>query len=473
MVFSSIIFLYYFLPVFLLVYFATPKKFKNIVILIGSVFFYAWGAPLFIFLLLGTTVLDFHLVKFMDQGQTAVRRKTLLAASLTLNLGMLAYFKYAGFFVDNLNSMLGHLGMRNIGWTRVALPIGISFFTFESLTYVVDVYRREHKPLKNFWDYQMYIILFPKLIAGPIIRYHDFADQIYGHTENETSENRLRGLYRFFLGLGKKVMIANVVGAAADKIFSLPAGELSTSTAWLGAVSYTFQIYFDFSGYSDMAIGLAQIMGFRIPENFANPYTALSITDFWRKWHISLGNWMREYLYIPLGGNRVTTLRLYFNLWIVFLLSGLWHGAAWGFIVWGAYHGLFLVMERLFVGRALTRAGTVSVVYTFLIVTIGWVFFRLEHLRPALVFLKTMFCWRPENCAWIPDYEFKFTFVLAAFFSFFALPAIGRSFQDKVFFGAYSKSAHFMMTILCLLLMVLATCRIVVSDFNPFIYYRF
>lgn len=348
MVFSSIIFLFYFFPIFFLIYYLAGDKYKNAVILAGSILFYAWGAPSFIFVILGTTAMDFYLVRIMSHSRRKYLRSLLLITSLSLNLGLLFYFKYSNFFIENINHLLAVAGMKEISWVKLLLPIGISFYTFETLTYVIDVYRGIHKPLKNFWDYQLYIVLFPKLIAGPIIRYHDFANQIYDRKTYYTSEYRLRGLYRFFIGLLKKVLIANAMAANADAIFNIPQSQLGTLTAWLGALSYTFQIYFDFSGYSDMAIGLGLMMGFRFPENFNNPYTSLSITDFWRRWHMTLGAWMKNYLYIPLGGNKVKTKRrLYFNLWLVFLASGLWHGAAWGFVIWGAYHGFFLVVERM------------------------------------------------------------------------------------------------------------------------------
>jgi alginate O-acetyltransferase complex protein AlgI len=336
------------------------------------------------------------------------------------------------------------------------------------------VYRRVHKPLRNFWDYQLYIILFPKLIAGPIIRYHDFADQVYDHTDHETSENKLRGLYRFFIGLGKKILIANVMGAAADRIFNMPYHEIDTMTAWFGAISYTFQIYFDFSGYSDMAIGLGQMMGFRFPENFNNPYTAVSITDFWRRWHITLGNWMRNYLYIPLGGNKVKSkLRLYFNLWFVFLASGFWHGAAWGFIVWGIYHGLFLVLERLFLGKWLARLGKAAFIYTFGVVLVGWVFFRIEYFHASLDYLKRMFTWQPGNVHWEPDAEYYTTLVLAVFFSFFTLTKLGERIQQKVFYTDYPMKRHYAMALAAITLCILCASRITTSNFNPFIYFRF
>lgn len=474
MVFSSITFLFYFLPVFLLIYYIADKRYKNWVILLGSIFFYAWGAPRFVFVILGTTAIDFYLVRLMEMQHSKRKRKLLLCLSLAMNLGLLFYFKYCGFFVENLNAVFAGLGLGQMTWLKLALPIGISFYTFESITYIVDVYRRVHKPLKNFWDYQLYIILFPKLIAGPIVRYHEIADQIYDHVEVDSFDLRLRGFFRFVIGLSKKIFIANVMGEVADEIFALPASELTTATAWLGALSYTFQIYFDFSGYSDMAIGLGMLMGFRFPENFNNPYTSRSITDFWRRWHMTLGAWMRDYLYIPLGGNRVSSKsRQYLNLWIVFFASGLWHGAAWGFIFWGLYHGFFLVIERMFLSKYLSRLGRVSVIYSFVVVLVGWVFFRMEELGPALNFTKTMFGFSSSSLAVEIDKEFIFTLGLATIFSFFTLSNRLYAVQQKVFYDRYSLPQAYLMTFGILLLIVLAAARITTSDFNPFIYFRF
>ncbi len=473
MVFSSIIFLFYFMPVFFLCYYLVGKKYKNIIILLGSIFFYAWGAPRFIFVILGTTVVDFYVVRLMSASASKQKRVLLLCLSLFINLGLLFYFKYSNFFVENINAGLSLAGIKPISWAKLVLPIGISFYTFETITYVVDVYRRVHEPLKRFWDYQLYIILFPKLIAGPIVRYHDIADQLYDRSAYETSEYRLRGFYRFLIGLSKKVLIANVVGIAADDIFKIPTNELATSTAWLGALSYTFEIYFDFSGYSDMALGLALMMGFRLPENFNNPYTATSITDFWRRWHITLGAWMRNYLYIPLGGNRVNSkLRLYFNLWLVFLLSGLWHGAAWGFVIWGAYHGLFLVIERMGLLKWLSRLGKAACIYSFFVVLIGWVFFRLENFKSSISFLGRMFSWNTA-ASWHTNNLYWFTLLLAAFFSFFTIPAMGRRIQEKVFYSAYSMRRHYITAFVLLLLCFICAGRISSSTFNPFIYFRF
>jgi alginate O-acetyltransferase complex protein AlgI len=474
MVFSSVVFLLFFLPAFLITYYLVPKKVKNIVILVFSIFFYSWGAPKFIFVILGTTFLDFHLVRWMSGLQKIGYKRLLLAISVSINLGLLFYFKYSNFFIENVNAVLSLLGTHHIGWTKLVLPIGISFYTFETITYVVDVYRGIHKPLKNFWSYQVYIIFFPKLIAGPIIRYHDLADQIADRTKNETYDNRMIGFYRFSIGLAKKVLIANQMGLQADAIFSMNIAGLDTFTAWIGILAYTFQIYFDFSGYSDMAIGIAKMVGFKFPENFDNPYISRSITEFWRCWHISLGAWMKNYLYIPLGGNRVKTQwRLYFNLWFVFLASGLWHGASWNFVIWGAYHGLFLVLERAFLLRLYDKIGKIpSMLITFLIVMVGWVFFRVEYFHDACAFIKKMFSFT-GSIPQIVNGEFYFFLLLAVFFSFFTAHKVGLKFQNKLYFDAYSHRKHIIVFILIILLFLFSIASITTFGFNPFIYFRF
>lgn len=472
MVFSSSLFLLYFLPIFLTTYFFVPKKLKNITILLFSVFFYSWGAPKFIFVILGTTLIDFHLVKLMDNTKNEIHRKIILIISLSINLGLLVYFKYSNFFIENVNQALSIFGGGEIHWTKLVLPIGISFYTFETITYVVDVYRRIHKPLKKFWDYQLYIILFPKLIAGPIIRYHDLADQITDRPENV--DNRLMGFYRFVLGLSKKIIIANIMGEQADKIFAMNIVELDTYTAWIGIISYTFQIYFDFSGYSDMAIGLGKMMGFRFPENFNNPYISQSITEFWRRWHMTLGSWMRNYLYIPLGGNKVgSKFRLYFNLWLVFLASGLWHGASWSFVFWGAYHGVFLVLERAFLLKVYGKIGKLpSMIITFIIVMIGWVFFRVENLGDGFLFVKRMFAFEFTPNVYFGK-EYFTILVLAIIFSFFVYIKFGQKIQDLVYHNEYSMSRHVGISIVTVLLLLISISMITSKGFNPFIYFRF
>lgn len=484
MVFSSAIFLTIFLPAFLLLYWMCPKKMKNAFLLLSSVFFYAWGAPKFIFVIIGTTLIDFFLVGRMDRSKNETERKLILIFSVCMNLGLLVYFKYMNFFIENVNFAMKGLGLESsIPWTKLVLPIGISFYTFETLTYVVDVFRRVHKPLKNFWDYQLYIILFPKLIAGPIIRYHDIADQINDRSLNENNTERLFGFYRFCLGLGKKVLIANAFAAFADSIYgnaetaqgALDPSTLSAGTAWLAAISYTLQIYFDFSGYSDMAIGIGRMIGFRFPENFNNPYISQNITEFWRRWHMTLGGWMRNYLYIPLGGNKVSTGRLYFNLWIVFLLSGLWHGASWNFIIWGAWHGLFLVLERAFLNKAFQSIGKLTrIVFTMVVVVVGWVFFRLEDLNLAWGYVKAMFGGTSNEISIPVDSEWLTLVVFAAVFSFFLLLPKGEKVQNSAFgYVAVKNRTHVLWTFVSIMLFVLSLSYITASGFNPFIYFRF
>jgi len=472
MVFSSITFLAYFLPIFLLIYFIIDKKYKNYFILISSIIFYSWGAPKFIFVILLTTFLDFHLVQWMDKLDKPLHRRLLLALSVSINLGLLFYFKYCNFFIGNANKVLHVFGMENMPLLKVIMPIGISFYTFETITYVVDVYRRVHKPLKNFWDYQLYIILFPKLIAGPIIRYHDLADQI--HNRPDTVDDKLRGFYRFIIGLSKKVIIANYLGESAQSIFNWDYNHLDATGAWMGALCYTFQIYFDFSGYSDMAIGIGRMMGFKFPENFHNPYTATSITDFWRRWHITLGSWMKNYLYIPLGGNRVKhKFLLYLNLWIVFLVSGFWHGAMWSFIFWGAYHGLFLVLERAFLLKVYKRIGRIpSIIITFIIVVIGWVPFKIESMSKSILYFKAMFSFKFTGMFhW--DREFYFYLILAFIFSFFTTFRWGQKIQDSIYINSYGTVKHIGATIITAALFFICMSLIAANGFNPFIYFRF
>ena len=470
MVFSSITFLVYFLPVFLLLYHLAPHKYKNAVILFASIYFYSWGGPRFIFVILGTTFVDYFLVNAMHEQKSSGAKKKFLVLSLCLNLGLLFYFKYCNFFIDNINSLFGS----DIRWLRIALPIGISFYTFESLTYVVDVYRGIHKPLKNFWHYQTYILLFPKLIAGPIVRYHDIADQITNREKNYTPDVKLSGFLIFCLGLGKKAILANTLGMQADAVFKLAPEELDTAAAWVGALAYTFQIYFDFSGYSDMAIGLGKIMGFKLPENFNNPYISGSITEFWRRWHITLGTWMKNYLYIPLGGNQNGSAKLYRNLLLVFLLSGLWHGASWNYVLWGAYHGLFLVLERLFLGNLLKKAGKfIAVPFTFLVVITGWVLFRNENLSYASEVIKQMYSFNLTDGKFAMNNDFMAMAILAMVISLFAITNKTRALQNTLYGESFSGSGRWAAVLAGILLFYTSLSFISALDFNPFIYFRF
>jgi alginate O-acetyltransferase complex protein AlgI len=472
MVFSSITFLLYFLPFFLWIYLMVPKSWKNGVALMFSVVFYAWGAPQFVFILLASTIIDFYLVRHMHRQKSQKAKKTFLTLSILLNIGLLAYFKYANFFVDNLSSLFQEMGMSSLAWVEIALPIGISFYTFQTLTYSIDIYRGQDKPLEKVTDYLLYIMLFPQMIAGPIVRFSSIASQLRSRTQTNTQF--VQGLYRFSLGLGKKVLIANPMGSLANGIIDGGISDLSSPHAWLGILAYTFQIYFDFSGYSDMAIGLGKIMGFSFPENFNNPYVSKSITEFWRRWHITLGAWMRDYLYIPLGGNKRGVFRNYANLWLVFLVSGLWHGAAWNFVAWGAFHGIFLVFDKLFLLKFLNRIPKlIAISFTFMISMLGWVIFRIEDFNSALDYYSILFTgsWDFSQIAISSQQATVLSF--AILFSFITLFKFGSRFE----FHSLSESSSIkqntlkFVTTLCLLAVSLAW--LTTSSFNPFIYFRF
>ena len=477
MVFSSSIFLYLFLPFFFLLYFLADKKYKNIVLLAASILFYSWGEPRFIFIILLSTFLDFHIVNGIYRTKIKRKKNIFLFLSISTNLGLLLYFKYANFFIENVNNILHSMGVEEVAWTSIALPIGISFYTFQTLTYSIDIYRGKHKPLEKVTDYLMYILMFPQLIAGPIVRFNEVADQIVDRQDQETIDNKLLGFYRFVIGLSKKVLIANVMGAVADNVFAMQESDLSTYNAWIGILAYTFQIYFDFAGYSDMAIGLGRMIGFKFPENFDNPYISQNITEFWRRWHMTLGRWMKDYLYIPLGGSKVDTkFRLYFNLWFVFLVSGLWHGAAWNFIAWGAFHGFFLILDKMFWIKTTKIIGKYpSIIITFFITLIGWVLFRAETLNQAIWYTKAMFSFDSiSNANIYLDKEFWTILIIAVFFSFFTLSKIGLKTQDFIFFkNEYKLSTYLLIGLIIFVLLVLSTASITSSGFNPFIYFRF
>lgn len=476
MVFSSIVFLIYFLPIFLGLYYLTDKKYKNYIVLIASVLFYSWGAPVFVFVVIGSVILDFYIINKLWRSTDEKVRKWLLTLSISINVGLLLYFKYANFFVDNVNGLLSQIGIEPIGWTAVMLPIGISFYTFQTLTYSIDVYRKVRKPLRNPVDYLVYILLFPQMIAGPIVRFNLIADQIEDREKYETVDNKLLGLFRFAIGLAKKVLIANTMGAFADRIFAYSYDDLTTPMVWIGIVAYAFQIYYDFSGYSDMAIGIGKMIGFTFPENFNNPYISRNITEFWRRWHMTLGGWMRDYLYIPLGGSKVKSRsRLYFNLWIVFLISGLWHGAAWNFVLWGAFHGFFLILDRLFLIRLLEKIGKFpSIIFTFFVTLIGWILFRANSWDQIVWMVKKMFAFDFEPSKMIITTDFWVMLVIGFIFSVFTLFSFGRKIENLVYYKeTYSVKGYTFSTILTALLIVLAISSISSSGFNPFIYFRF
>ncbi len=418
-------------------------------------------------------LINFHIVKHFNHIQK--NKKILLIIAIFSDLGMLAYFKYSNFFIDNFNVFLNALNIDTISWVKVALPVGISFFSFQSLTYTIDVYRKTHAPLQKLTDYMLYILMFSQLIAGPIVRFSMVANEIVDRKKNETIENKLTGFYRFSIGLAKKVLIANVLGEQVDKIYALPLSEIDSTLAWIAIIAYSFQIYFDFSGYSDMAIGLGKMIGFNFPENFNNPYISKNITEFWRRWHMTLGAWMKDYLYIPLGGNHVKTKnRLFFNLIVVFLLSGLWHGAAWNFVLWGAWHGLFLILDRIIPIQKMKWVGNIAkIMLTYLIVIIGWVFFRIEHIADSIFYLKQMFSFNYFTPLSFFNVEFYTILFIAVLFSFITFNKYGRKIETLTFYSSYNTFGHLFMFALSLILFLISAAYITSFGFNPFIYYRF
>lgn len=389
MLFSSPIFLFLFLPVVLWLYVLTPRPLKNALLLLASLLFYAWGERAYVLVMLGSIAWNYVFGLLVDRFHGRRAAWWVLSLAVAGNLLLLTAMKYANFIVANLNPLLTRGGWSPIELSPVHLPIGISFFTFQALSYVVDVYRRDAKAQKNPAGVALYVALFPQLIAGPIVRYRDVASELV--RRRMRLKDFSEGVARFSIGLGKKVLIANTLAAPADQIFAIPADELPLAVAWLGIVCYSFQIYFDFSGYSDMAIGLGRMFGFHFSRNFNYPYISRSVTEFWRRWHISLSSWFRDYVYIPLGGNRCAAWKVYRNLLIVFLLCGLWHGAAWQYLAWGALHGCFLIVERVGFGRLLNLLPRIAGhAYLLLAVMIGWVFFRANDISHAIDFLSSL-----------------------------------------------------------------------------------
>lgn len=470
MVFSTIIFLCAFLPITIIGYYLMPGRGKNIFLLLCSLFFYAWGEPVYVFVMLASIICNYAFGMALYRFRN--RRKLWLMAAVAVNLGILCVFKYTGFIVENAGRILP--GLLKI--PEIALPIGISFYTFQGLSYCIDVYRDEEIVQKNPFNLALYISMFPQLIAGPIVRYGDVKDAL---AKREHSPGLFaEGVERFIIGLSKKAILANPMGALAQQIMGSDTGYMGASVAWLGAVAYTLQIYFDFSGYSDMAIGLGKIFGFRFPENFNYPYISGSVREFWRRWHISLSTWFKDYLYIPMGGSRKGNV--YLHLFIVFLATGLWHGAAWGFVLWGLWHGMFCILERV-AGNLHNDKGhggknaiyymrnVFSHAYTLLVVITGWVLFNLVSVRGALSYVKVMFgITRNSFTAYSPSYYMDGrTTILMAVSVLACLPwkAILR----------LKESTGLLIVKRLILLILLALCFvfIITSTYNPFIYFRF
>ena len=485
MIFNSSIFLLYFLPFLLIVYFLIDREYKNWLLLGASLLFYAWGAPKFIFFVMGSVVVDFMILRMLNR-QTGSCRKTLFWLSVLLNLGLLIYFKYMNFFVDQFNVILSVFGSKPAAWTKIVLPVGISFITFQKLACTLDVYKGKHPPFEKFTDYALYIFMFPQLLSGPIVRPGQIAGQITDRSSQETVDNRLSGFYRFVIGLSRKVLIADVLGVTVNEIFALPPSGLSTGLAWVGAIGYTFQLYFDFAGYSDMAIGLARMFGFKLPENFNSPYVSQSITEFWRRWHITLSFWFRDYVFLPLAyaTSRKLPKERYFNVradkiiylvatTVTFLLCGFWHGSAWTFILWGGYMGFFLVIDRLFLLKYLKKAGKVpAILITFFILVIGWLIFRSQSADEAHFFIRRLFLFRGgENDIWLNP-KFWTMLAIAIFFSFWGGFKKIEKWIDKLYLEP-GNALIIGVTLIAILLFILDEATISSSGFSPFIYFRF
>lgn len=462
MVFSSTIFLWKLLPLALVVYYVISKKFRNVFLLIISLTFYAWGEPVYIGLMLFCIVCNYIIGLGIDWCRKY--KKSWLLFAIILNLGLLGYFKYYDFFASTANTYL----KTNIAIRNIVLPIGISFFTFQSLSYVIDVYRGKTAAQKSFIDLALYISFFPQLIAGPIVRYNDINEQL--KARQETPEKIADGIRRFIYGLAKKVLIANVVAEYVDKIYAMDYGQVSSLLAWIAAILYMLQIYYDFSGYSDMAIGLGKIFGFDFLENFHYPYLSKSIQEFWKRWHISLGAWFREYLYIPLGGNRKGTYRTYINLFIVFFMTGLWHGASFTFVLWGLYHGFFSVAERLGLKKILNKVPFLAHVYTTIVVVFGWVLFRADGIHQAGVYIKRMlmpwkYLYSEVSIAVLMNPKI-WVVACCGILGIGIIQTITKKYTEHLKYSGIE-------VVYCGILLVVCLGALAANSYNPFIYFRF
>lgn len=462
MLFSGITFLYVFLPCVLILYFTVPKNLKNSVLLISGLIFYAWGEPKYVFLMIFAILLSFFCGIIIEKKRADFIAKLMLWASVIVNIGMLLYFKYANFFIDNFNNLFG----KEVSLLKITLPVGISFYTFQILSYVIDVYKGRVNAQTNIINLGAYVVMFPQLVAGPIVRYAD----INGRLESRTHsiDKAAEGIRRFVVGLSKKVLIANQLGEFCESFKS--SDNKSVLFYWLYAIAFSFQIYYDFSGYSDMAIGLGKIFGFDFIENFDYPFISKSVTEFWRRWHRSLGQWFRDYLYIPLGGSRVVKWKFIRNILIVWLVTGLWHGAAWNFVIWGLYFGVFLIIEKLWFYKYLVKSKILSRIYLLFIVTISFVIFSSDNLDEILIFIPSMFglaqnCFLSEEC----------TYYLRSYFVLFMIAALGTTpiVKNTVLKINKNKFLVFAEPVLLTILFVICTSFLIDSSFNPFLYFRF
>lgn len=468
MLFSSMTFLFVFMPLVMAVYFLSKKEIRNYVLLIASIIFYAWGEPRYLAIMIITILVNYAGAILLDKHYSSRQRLWIVSLTIVLDLSFLFYFKYFNFVVDNINGVL----VTDFQLLDVSMPIGISFYTFQAMSYLIDVYRREVPAQKDVYKLALYIVLFPQLVAGPIVKYHDVCEQI----DNRTIEfkNVIIGFKRFITGLAKKVLIANTLAEVVDKIFAQAPENLTTGVSWLGAVAYCLQLYYDFSGYSDMAIGLGLMFGFRFLENFNYPYISKSITEFWRRWHISLATWFKLYLYIPLGGNRKGAVRTYWNLFAVFLVTGIWHGAAWSYVAWGIWNGIFIVIERFFgLDKDKNDRWYVSAakhVYAFFAIVWGMIIFRAESLSYAYEYICRML--HIDVTKHLPDYDYgvnnKFAIMLIVGL-ICAMPVC----RNLIYIKYEHKVQRTLVNIWLFLLFFWSTISLAASTYNPFIYFRF
>lgn len=454
MVFSSILFIFYFLPLTLLLYYAGPSRLRNLVLLVMSLAFYSWGEPVYVSIMLFSTIFDYGnglaIEKCLSSGRKRAARAVLLL-SVAGNLGILGFFKYSNFFIETVNAV----GGTDFPLLELSLPIGISFYTFQTMSYTIDVYLGQAGAQKNLVQFGAYVAMFPQLVAGPIVKYKDISGQLADR--NVTAERFSYGISRFITGLSKKVLLANNIGMVWEQISGGNLAGLSAAEAWIGAAAFSFQIYFDFSGYSDMAIGLGELFGFHFQENFNHPYRSKSMTEFWRRWHISLGTWFREYVYIPLGGSRKGMKRQLLNLLIVWCLTGLWHGASWNFLVWGLYFGVFLTAEKLFLLRRLEALpGWVSHAYCLIFVAVSWVIFAFDSMADVCTYVKSMF--GLGSGGWIGEAALYYGETWGVFFVVCALCSLGIFKMKRAFLPV---------------LFAASICFLAGGTYNPFLYFRF
>ena len=458
MVFSSILFIFRFLPIAMGIYFLTPKKLKNLSLLILSLIFYSWGEPRYFLLMIASIFVDYFISINIEKNNKNKKIKILLLAiSIIFNVGILFFFKYINFFIENINSIF-NMSLNNL---KITLPLGISFYTFQTMSYTIDVFLGKVKAEKNIINFGAFVCLFPQLIAGPIVKYIDISKELKNRDIN--LDEIQEGIRLFILGLGSKVLIANNIGSLWNEVETMGFNNISTILAWMGIIAFSLQIYFDFNGYSLMAIGLGKILGFNFPNNFNYPYESRSITEFWRRWHITLGQWFKQYVYIPLGGNRLGRARTYFNLFIVWFLTGLWHGASYNFILWGLYFFILICIEKNGLLNLLNKHKLISHIYTIFFILVGWVLFAVIDLNKIINFLKKMFIFNAGN-EWIYYLRnYIITYTIAIIFS--------TSFLKKIY-NKFVKS-NIVDTIILITIFLLSIAYLVDSSYNPFLYFRF